>query len=124
MKKPPNREAFSDEGTRAFDAKARRPLTVILYSWRYSPSVASIIALMVCIRFSASSKTTEAGERFEDFVRNFPDIDETLFLPFFSPHRRSSKSWKDGRQCMKIARPGLPVFCIIVTASDFDKGSK
>src|SRR5690554_3936353 len=72
------------------------------------PRVATSTALMVCMRFSAWSKTIEAG------LSNTSSVTSMAAMPNFcsiSLPITVSVLWNAGRQCMKRTR-GLPVLAI------------
>ena len=64
-------------------------------------------ALMVCIRFSASSNTMEAGDSKTSSVTSMQS------MPNFSKMERPIevlRSWKEGQQCMNThCEPALPM---------------
>src|SRR5690606_18591322 len=65
------------------------------------PRVATSTALMVCMRFSAWSKTIEAG------LANTSSVTSMAQMPNFCSISRPvevSVLWKAGRQCMKRTR--------------------
>ena len=64
-----------------------------------------MIALMVCMRFSASSNTMEAGDFKTSSVTS--TLASTNFWTTCSP-TSVSRLWKAGRQCMNLTL-GLPV---------------
>lgn len=62
--------------------------------------VAAITALMVCILFSASSKTMDCA------LSKTSSVTSMLSLPNFSPISLPTvvlRSWNAGKQCMKTA---------------------
>ena len=70
-----------------------------------SPSVATITALIVCIRFSAWSKTIDRSDSNTSFVTSIPSMPN---LSKMSSPTFVSRSWNAGRQCMNFTF-GLPV---------------
>ena len=68
----------------------------IAFSMNYFPMVATRTALMECIRFSASSKTTLC------LPRNTSSVTSRMSTPLSRQvlAMTVSKSWKEGRQCI------------------------
>ena len=70
-----------------------------------SGMVATSTALIVCIRFSAWSKTIEAGDSKTSSVTSMQSMPKRLAI---SAPTSVSVPWKAGRQCMNFVK-GLPV---------------
>src|SRR5664279_4718261 len=95
LRPPPSRQPG------AFDLPAGRTRSVA----RQSPRVATKTALMLCIRFSAWSKTTDRGDSKTSSVTSSPS---NPYLVKICPPTVVSRLWKLGRQCMKRTS-GFPV---------------
>ena len=69
------------------------------------PSVATMMALMVCRRFSAWSKTIECSDSKTSSVTSSPSMPYSWKI---SSPTSVSRLWNAGRQCMNLTS-GLPV---------------